>query len=852
MASPDPSLHNIAFNLTLAQFDLYTNKTAMLQPDPVMTPGSLRWFNSTVDGRQVNGTRFLFEIPTDQALSGQNITWTIGIAKGNYTGSASSPTFLRFKWNGTVTSGTSARYILLNGTSVEREVAHSANFTSGQSPSSLPCLSDEECFDVSRFIGKSLTLVFKFNSTLAGKGLKVEVSNIVVASVSPQFANPQTDIHTMNVDTSNQIIHNANSTIATYNTTALQPQNNLHTWNSTAVIFRFPESYTLTGINLNGTNPLDLSRTLDNGTCTPSCNSRLPIGNTTVSNTRFISFNATSVFDEIKTSMPAVIGALSPNVVDKVETALNGVVTNFWMPGDTVGVRMRSQPGFNVTASQTITFTAPNTLTPPINQTIMNKGGQYLYNFTLPATAALGRWNITGAFLSDYDYGLQIHEIRVEQLKATALTLTGAAGQGGTLTVQGSLAYVSNTTTSAGSVNVTTFAVDASSLPGPIFSTGTASSGLYISNITLTNGVFNQNQPLIIFFTVVNPTPSTAFSANLTIDHEWYGTPGGDHGATVTFPLTLGHEPFTLSPSSVYRMDVSLTPSGIQVTVKSVIFGITVTRTLDTGSSGVAPSRQHFGLFEISIKSKPLISGGSETAHSLRSPMYAYLVDSPLIPSRLLGFSPTVSTLSDGSFSTTINADKVLGAKRLVVFALARDISGVVLGKGQTMTAFDSTLLIPTADTPSEVTTKQSVTVTLNLKSNSTSLPITLTVNLDLSGSGTVATKTVAIQPGTTEPTTFTFAAPAAAGSYLLTFSSPQYGAPLLTKTLNVVLLQSSLQILIPAIIGLVAALVILGFYLIRSRPETEMKEERKQRSQPGKPSKPQQGSSSSKSLTRS
>ncbi|HEY5620578.1 MAG TPA: hypothetical protein VIK88_02870, partial [Candidatus Bathyarchaeia archaeon] len=165
--------------------------------------------------------------------------------------------------------------------------------------------------------------------------------------------------------------------------------------------------------------------------------------------------------------------------------------------------------------------------------------------------------------------------------------------------------------------------------------------------------------------------------------------------------------------------------------------------------------------------------------------------------------------------------------------------------------AFDSTLLIPTADTPSEVTTKQSVTVTLNLRSNSTSLPITLTVNVDLSGSGTVDNKTVIIRPGTTEPTAFTFTAPAAAGSYLLTFSSPQYGAPLLTKTLNVVLLQSSLQILIPAIIGLVAALAILGFYLIRKQPETEMEEEKK-RPSPGKPSKPQQGSPTSKSLTRS
>jgi hypothetical protein len=401
----------------------------------------------------------------------------------------------------------------------------------------------------------------------------------------------------------------------------------------------------------------------------------------------------------------------------------------------------------------------------------------------------------------------------------------------------------------AGAANATVFAVDAGSPPGPISSIGSPSTGLYISNITLTNGVFTQNQPLIIFFTVVNPTLSTAFSANVTIDHEWYDGPGGDHAAAVTFPLTFGHEPFTLSPSSVYRMDVSLTSSGIQITVKSVTFGNPITLDLSTGSSGASSSRQHFGTFKIAVTSKP--TAGGTTINFLRSPTYAYVLHAPLLPSRLLGFSPTVTTASNGSFSTTIAADKLLGARKLAIFVLVRDVNGIALGKDQTTTVTDSTLLTPTADIPGEVTVKQSVTITLNLESKSTVLPITLTVNLDLSGSGTVATKTITIQPGTTQPAEFTFTAPAAAGSYLLTFSSPQYGAPLLPKTLNVVLLQSSLQILIPAIIGLVAALAILGFYLIRKQPETEMEEEKK-RPSPGKPSKPQQGSSSSKSLTRS
>ncbi|HEY4657202.1 MAG TPA: hypothetical protein VIH34_01820, partial [Candidatus Bathyarchaeia archaeon] len=61
----------------------------------------------------------------------------------------------------------------------------------------------------------------------------------------------------------------------------------------------------------------------------------------------------------------------------------------------------------------------------------------------------------------------------------------------------------------------------------------------------------------------------------------------------------------------------------------------------------------------------------------------------------------------------------------------------------------------------------------------------------------------------------------------------------------------SSLQVLIPAIIGLVSALVILGLYLIRKRGATEIVEEEKKRPSPGKPSKPTQAPGS-KSLTRS
>jgi len=854
VAPPDPSLRNIAFNVTLAQFDLYTNKTA-IQPSTV-SPSNITWFNSAIDGRNVNGTRFLFEIPAN-TTDIKSLNWTLTVARGNYTGSSSSPTFLRFRWNGNVTSGTNAAYLLFNGTDLVREVVHSANFTSGQSPRSLPCFADEECVDLSSFIGKSLNLVFKFNSTLTGKGLKVQVSHVAVASVSPQFVNPPTDIHTMNVDVDpSLIIHTANSTVAVYNTTAAQPQNMVHVWNSTAVIFRFPIAYTLTNITMAGTTVLNLTRTLDTGTCSTGCSNRLPIGNTTVSGTQFISFNLTAVYAyAITGSVAAVIAAHSSNAVGSIEVALGGVATDFLVPGDPVGVRIRIQPSLNISGAQNVTFAPPIGPAPPdlIRPSFNNRGGTYLYNFTLPTTAVLGSWTVQGTFLNGYDFGFRARDFRVEQINAGPLTMTGEAGQGKTLTVQGTLTYGSDSS-AAGGVNATVFAVDTGSPPGPVYSTGTGTlPGLYISNITLTNGAFSENQPLIVLFTVVNPTLSTAFSANLTIQHEWYSGPGGSDGTSITFPLTLGDEPFTLSPSSTYRMDVSLTSNGVQVSVKSLTrTSGTVTHTLTAGSSAVSPSRQHFGLFNIAITNKPF-AGGSPNTNSLRSPTYAYLMaGSSVTPSRLLNSSPTVVTgLTNGNFTATLKADKLLGAKRLVLFVLARDVNGVVTGLGQVKTVSDSTVLTPTANIPAEVTIRQSVTVTLSLRSNSTTLPVTLTVNVDVLGSAAFGTKTVTIQPGITLPIDFTIAAPDTAGSYLLTFSSPQYGV-IATKELKVSLLQSSLQVLIPAIIGLVSALVILGLYLIRKRGGTEIVEEEKKRPAPGKPSKPTQGPSGSKSLTRS
>jgi len=85
---------------------------------------------------------------------------------------------------------------------------------------------------------------------------------------------------------------------------------------------------------------------------------------------------------------------------------------------------------------------------------------------------------------------------------------------------------------------------------------------------------------------------------------------------------------------------------------------------------------------------------------------------------------------------------------------------------------------------------------------------------------------------------------------YSLTFFSPDYGAPLTTGTLQVSVLQSSLQVIIPAIIGLAAAIVILLFFQFRKKPETVPESPAKDKSAGGKPTKPNPGTSTSKSLT--
>src|SRR6266699_570440 len=332
---------------------------------------------------------------------------------------------------------------------------------------------------------------------------------------------------------------------------------------------------------------------------------------------------------------------------------------------------------------------------------------------------------------------------------------------------------------------------------------------------TAAGGVFN--------FTL----PSTCGSSNQLCATNW------SFSAVFTSLYYLGNA------TSSIRINVlqvkSFTGTGMQAVVTSIFTNNhTKALVMTQGTSPVVPNRAHAGLFNITITS--MINNKTQVSPNfILSPTYAYVTPS-LAPSRYLYGSPVFQTKSDGSFAATISSDSLLGAKNLAVFVLARDAFGIVVVNNLPSTGFtDSTTLLSNADPVGPVAKGQSATATLHLKSNATQpngVIEVITVNLIIQGNGmsaqTVAMLTgVTIAPGASQTVSLSFTAPSNTGSYTLTFSSPEYEGPLASQTLQVTILQSNLQILIPAAIGVVAAIIVLGFYLVRRQPDEEKVEEK-------------------------
>ncbi len=846
--SQDPNGTSNAFNYTLAHFDLYTNKTVSMSAIP--PGGNLTWFsslNNTLNGAPINGTAFIYKGPSSSVS--QTINWTLNIPRG-----AGIITFLKFDWNGTLGTGTSATYMLYNGTTatspVVLRVVRNANFTGGPPLNAtgavpLNCSTNDECFDVTKFWGFKMTLKFLFNST-ATAGLKVQVSNVEVASVGLVPNHAFSHYMFKNPGNSTEIIHYGEVSL-TYNSTVTYPkpnvsgQNLVHTWNNTLVNLFTPTSYKVDSITFNGTAlSIFAPHFFSQGPC-------IPKGVLLCTNAVFKSLNITSPKAK---NMIALFTVRTINAVTSLTLLNEGVTTDFWTPGENITAKIVNQPGVNATGPQNIWFTSP-TGTSPVNNvtaTLIAKRGAANFTVTLPFSPS-GNWSITSTFLNGWDYGILSHKFRIEEIGLNSgFTLSGGAGNGTALSLQGTLSYASNSS-AASNVNATVFAIDEGSRAGLMQTRGTPASGLYISNITLVAGFFSVGQSFTMYFSLINPAQQQ-FSANVTIEHEW--NTGQTHGVSATFPLTFGDEPFLSTTPLVYRVIGTITRLGIQLQVQSLQTNNKISVNMSSGVSPVPLLRQHFGLFKMTIRSKNLISS-TITSQSVESPLYAYVLYSPLIPSRYLAFSATVTTQSGGSFSTSIISDQLLAAKNLVLIVLARDTNGIALGDSSRnpSAASDSTILTPTADVPTEIVVKQSASVTLHLKNNSTRIPITLTVNLDVTGATSIPTvkQTTTIAAGKMGDVPFNFVAPSTPGTYLLTFSSSQYGAPFLTKTLQVSLVPSNLQTLVPVAIGLGFALIVLAIYMLKRQP-SESEPEEKPKPATGKP-KPQTGQPSSKSLTR-
>ncbi len=863
----DPNGTQYAFNWTAAHFDLYTRSNATVGPT-----GSVTWFSNlnNTNGTPINDTGFHFNMNGPSLR--ETINFTLIIPKG-----AGTTTFVKFDWNGTVGSGTGARYLLSNSTSYSNSdlskifinVAKNANFTGGPPSSStgglpLPCRATDECLDLTSYIGFRITLTFLFNSTSTATGaLKATVSNLEVASVGLPTSSVSHGLY-VNPNNSTEIIHRAkllltyNSTV-TYRKPNTQPVQYLnHTWHQLLISFYIPATY-----RLDTTTPLTpYNATLDGNRIDNQVNRfGQPHGNLTLipcfsqgaiecTKTLFFSLNMSTPLDK-GANRTALFTVRTTNAISLLTVGLGGTNTDFWTPGDNMTVRVSNAPGVNITGSQ-IAWLQPSpnpTGITPVNVTFATPvRGNANYTVSLP-TSPLGNWVVTTTFANGYDYGYRTHRIRIDEIQVDSgsFSANGGVGSGTSLIAGGKLSYISNSS-AAGSVNATVFAIS----PGPgaslAYTKASAPTGLYISNITVVNGIGSLHQPVIMYFTVVNST-SNRFSANLTIDHEWYS--GQTHGMNVTIHDLFGTLSDTLAGTPLtYSMQAAFIATGIQLTITSLQTKNPVTVTMNEASS-VSPVsflRQHFGLFKLTLHVKNLTDNTQPPTNPfLESPPYAYLLYSPLVPSQLLAYSPTVTTLTgDGSFSTTLTSNQLLGVKKLLFIVLARDSNGVILGDQahDPTVSSDSTTLTPTADIPGGATVQQSVDTTLHLKNNSTSYAATLTVNLDVTGPAGLPTqsRSVIIQPGTTKDVTFTFTAPSAAGAYLITFSSPQYGgvgSPFLAKTLQVSLLSSNLQILLPAVIGLVAAIIIAGVYVAK-RPGKETEEAEKTRPKVSGPSKPQ------------
>ncbi|HVH16376.1 MAG TPA: hypothetical protein VNA15_11760 [Candidatus Angelobacter sp.] len=859
-----------AFNYTYSTADIYTYNTTGFVATPSLGnshPGTqLTWFstiNSTKDGSRIPGTAFNFTASApafnvDHTQDRQELNWTLTIPQSNCV---SCSLVVRFNLFGNLTRGTSENFTLtpsinntsvlpLGMTSVFLGNQTTPAYVCGLTKSSLSaCAQPEVTIPVSKWVGISLRLSFRFGWNSTNEPMLGSVGELVVASIDNTLKNSSSNFITQGSDPT-KVVHTAKFFPIGYNTTVPS-----HTWSNEVINFYYPSGYNLTQLTLNATSnpifpsgnraPFERTACNDQPLCTQS----------------LIALNMSEIIPRSFVRNSAIfITATSQNSLVRLNPIASGIATTFFVPGDTLGVNVTNRPSVAnaptslKTGRLNITFVdrqGPETPTGQAFSTTTVIGG--LFNFTLPPDCGLnnlrcGQWTITATFGGGLDLGAISSSFTVDLLQMNSLS---AGGSNTEVTASGTLTNSSGSASAA--TNGIVFAIDSGTpINNPVTNTtkNPSSTGLYISNLTLVNGVFTQGQQLIMTFTLINPT-SSAFNATVTIQHEWPGSQ--THGVNATFQLGpkfgLHDLPFTSGPQA-YQVGLTLTPSGIHMVLTNLGTGNLENVPVTLGTDPVVSSRQHAGLFKITVTT--LTGNSIVSTNSLESPPYAYVFGLPSAINRYLAYSSPFSTDTNGKFPITLKSDSILAANKLLIFALARDSRGIVLTNSPQNTGLsDSTTLQSTMDSIGPVAEGSSVTATLHLKSNSTKFTEIITVDLYLQGSGKLAEQTgISISPGTSQDVTLSFKAPSTPGQYALSISSPQYGGgPLASQSLQVTILQSNLQILIPAAIGIVAAIIILGVYLVKRQPET-IETQEKTKPAGSKSKTLGSGNSPSKSLT--
>src|SRR2546422_1347932 len=687
----DPPGALTAVNYTYSQANLYTNssaKPAQEFPSSNFTGTSLTWLstvNQTRNNAPIQNTGFRFSLTQESLAQGRVVAnWTLTVPQFNCTGCTGVS--VNFSFFGNLTRGTNATYTVYPRSPPNSTVIASHSYaTLGEFPTAatLGC-PENVCVDVTKYRGYNITLSFSFGWTFSNqsRGMFAEAGEIVVASVG-NF-NPSTT-NVMQQDPSNpsSIRHttdlfgiNYNSTLTTY----VQPGNMSRPklwWQIEVISIYYPAGYQIKQVSLNGTR---ISPSLPK---VPFETEKCVVGTSC-----YQSMIALNMTDFRITSLNSTITIISStaNSISKLSTLSGGLATQFFTSGDQLSVKVANQPSIvNASSSLqtgTLTITFPSALLIPPGLVSTATGG--IYDFALPSDCGTSgllcarSWSFFAVFTSGFDLGNATGSFRIDSLQ---VSFNGSTGGSNSLTVKGRLTYGNGTMASG--VNATLFAIDRGTpvnRPVTYDQTIISPTTLYVSNVTLVNGVFTRDQPLILLFTIVNPDLSKPYNATVTIEHEWPGPQA--HGMSVTFSLNPGDRlsdlPFNATGPQTYKATILFTGTGVQVTRTNLrTFSNSMNGTMTPGTSPVVPNRPHAGLFNIILTS--ILNNNPQTpTNSILSPLYAY-VPSSLAPSRYLSPSNVIQTDSNGDFSATISSNFLLGAKNMTVLLLARDATGIGL-----------------------------------------------------------------------------------------------------------------------------------------------------------------------------